>query len=98
MKKIAIIASLLFFTACATPTTPGDLTDKAREIQGYTKLACKFIPTVATIAAILTSGASAPVAVIANDICTAVTTAPLADGGKRIIFVRGVEVKGKFIR
>lgn len=101
MKKLSLIL-LLGVAACSTVPTTGDITARAKEIQGYTKLACSFIPTVSTIAAILSSGASIPVTQIASDICSAVTTAPLADGGPRQAKVmynnKVVVVKGSFVK
>lgn len=97
MKKLVLLLSLSV-AACSTIPDPSKITEQAKQIQGYTQLACKFVPTIATIAAIVSSGATAPLSVIAQDICTAVTTAPLADGGKRIAYYKGVEIKGKFVR
>lgn len=104
MKKLVLLICLGLAGCASTPGGPAgvptttQISATAKTIQGYTKLACSFIPTVATIAAILSSGASAPVATIASDICAAVTTAPLADGGPRQAKVYGVVVKGKFVK
>lgn len=99
MKKLVLLLALAL-GGCATglPSTE-DISARAKQIQSYTKLACSFVPTVATIAAIVSKGGSAGITEIASDICTAVTTAPLADGpGDRIPRVKGVVVKGKFVR
>lgn len=96
MKKLALIACLAL-AGCAGG--PGQITDRAKEIQGYTKLFCSFVPTLGTIAAILSSGTSAPITTIAQDICTAVTTAPLADGPRRgPPRAYGVVIKGSFVK
>lgn len=98
MKRL-ILLSALALGGCGT-VTPGTISDRAKEIQGYTKLACSFVPTVATVAAILTRGGSAGTAQIAQDICAAVTTAPLAEGpGKRPRpTVNGVVIRGSFVK
>lgn len=95
--RIAALGLALTLGACAT-VTPQNITDRAREIQNYTKLACSFVPTVATIAAIVSKGSTASVAQMASDICAAVTTAPLADGGtRRAYHPSGVRIRGQFI-
>ncbi len=98
MKKLLILGTLALAGCATTPTSTADISAKAKEIQGYTKLACSFLPTIGTIANILSTGAATPAVTIAADICAAVTTAPLADGGPRVPKVRGVVVKGKFVR
>lgn len=95
MKYPVIAATALLLAGCAGGA--GKISDRAKEIQDYTRIACSFVPTLATIAAILSSGTSAPVATIVADICAAVTTAPLADGpssGPPKVY--GVVIKGKF--
>jgi len=82
---------------CAGMPSTSDISARAKEIQGYTKLACSFVPTIATIVSIINAGAGAALT-IANDICAAVTTAPLADGGPRQAKVNGVVIRGKFVR
>lgn len=98
MKRILIIAAL-----CATLgacVTASELDAKISQVQTYTKLACSFIPTVATVAKIFATGGTVDSATsVANAICNAVTTAPLADGpGDRIPRVNGVVIKGNFVR
>lgn len=96
-----VIAATLAATvaACASFPTTGDISAKAKEIQNYTRLACSFVPTLGTVANILSSGAAAPAIIIANDICAAVTTAPLADGPRRGgARVYGVAIEGKFVK
>lgn len=98
MKKVIGVSLLaLSLTACASIPSTGDLSARAKQIQEYTRLACSFVPTIQTIASIINRGAGDALSV-ANDICVAVTTAPLAEGGKRRIVARGVVVKGKFVR
>jgi len=98
MKYLSIVATLLL-AGCATTPTTGQISEKVKQIQDYTRLACSFVPTIGTVANILSSGAAAPAITIANDICIAVTTAPLADGPRRgPPHVRGVIIKGRFVR
>ena len=101
MRKLWLLGTLAL-AGCAglpgTPTSTADVSAKAKEIQGYTRLACSFVPTIGTIANILSSGAATPAVAIASDICAAVTTAPLADGPGRVPKVRGVVIKGSFVR
>lgn len=100
MKRIVFGLALLV-SGCASVPSPGDISAKAKEIQGYTRLACSFVPTIATIASILSSGAGS-LTTIAQDICAAVTTAPLADGPnpqlRNVAQVNGVAVAGRFVK
>lgn len=97
MKYLAVVA-MLAISGCAG-VTPSDLTARAKQIQDYTRLACSFVPTISTIAAILSSGTSAAFTTIAADICAAVTTAPLADGPRRgPPKAYGVVIKGQFVK
>lgn len=96
MKKLLLIGCL-GLAGCAG-TSPSDISVRAKQIQDYTKLACSFVPTAATIAAILSSGTTAAFTTIASDICAAVTTAPLADGGPRAAKAYGVVIKGSFVK
>lgn len=101
MKKLIISSILaLSLAGCAGSSVPSTdtITTRAKQIQSYTKLACSFIPTIATVAAILSKGASSSVASVATDICNAITTAPLADGGGRLAYVNGVRIHGQFVK
>ena len=104
MKKFMVVGLALGLAGCAVPggtggpVTTAELSATVKQVQDYARFACKFVPTVATVAAILSGGASASVATIATEICSAVTTSPLADGdGGRVAFVRGVRIHGKFV-
>lgn len=102
MKMILVACALaLGLTGCASmgnAPSQANISETAKKIQSYTRLACGFLPTVSTIAAILSRGASAGPAAIASDICAAVTTVPLADGPGHKPKVAGVVVHGKFVR
>lgn len=100
MKKLIGIAALGFvLSGCASTggIDAGAISERAKQIQQITTTLCRFVPTVQTIASIINKGAGDALSV-ANDICAAVTTAPLAEGGTRKIVARGVVVRGKFVR
>lgn len=75
-----------------------DTRTKARQVQATTKGLCQFIPTIGTIASIFSAGIGEGVASVASGICSAVTTAPLADGGPRQAKVNGVVIRGRFVK
>lgn len=98
MRKVLLTTLAgIALVGCST-TSVEQVSAKAKQIQDYTKLFCSFVPTIGTVAAILSKGSSLPVTQIAQDICTAVTTAPLADGPARVPRVYGVVIKGRFVR
>jgi len=100
--KLTFALSLMTgLAACDTTQT----VDKIKEVQNYTALACKFLPTVATVAAIFNQQAGSSISGVGGAICDAVTSVPLADGpgdrkprvGK--VIVRGTDlVTGKVIK
>lgn len=102
MKKLLLLTALML-GGCGTTGTvsPENLTQTAKQIQTYTRTICAFVPTIATIATIISQGAI-PVTQIAQDICAAVTTAPLADGPnpqqRSVAQVSGVVISGRFVR
>ncbi len=96
MKKI-ILAAALALSVAACETT--QVVDKIKEVQSYTALTCKFIPTLATVTALFNQAAGASVASIGNAVCQAVTNIPLADGpGDRKPRVGNVVIKGQFVK
>lgn len=105
MKRIVFGLALLL-GGCATGTnnipTTTQISDTAKQIQTYTRTICSFVPTIATIASIISAGGAAGVTQIAQDICAAVTTAPLADGPnpqlRNTASVNGVVISGRFVR
>ena len=100
MKKIVLsmaLCSTLALGAC----TAVEVDARIAEVQAYTRLACKFLPTVSTVAKILAGGFGVvqTAGAVGDAICAAVTTAPLADGpGDRTPRVNGVAVKGTFVK
>lgn len=72
---------------------------KAQVAQTYAQKICGFVPTIASVIGIINSGFSADVEIVANAVCNAVTSVPLADGpGDHLPRVNGVVVRGKFVK
>lgn len=97
MKKVILaLTCCLVLAACGTTS---NIDNQVSQVQSAAKNICRFVPTVGTVAKILSnSTAIDTVAGIASAICSAVTTAPLADGpGDRLPRVKGVVVRGKFV-
>lgn len=97
MKGLFVFVGFLGLSGCGTIST-GEISERVKQIQEYTKLVCSFVPTVGTVAGILSKGKSDSTVKIAEDICLAVTTAPLADGKDRVPRVQGVKIKGNFVK
>lgn len=101
MKKLLIIPALAFGLTACSPTSNQTLVTLISDAQAAAVTACKFEPTAATIAAILTANQSATAAQIAGLVCGAVngtTGAPTA--GPLFVKVNGqiVPVSGNFVR
>lgn len=71
---------------------------KARQVQEKTKGYCGYIPTLGTLVSLFSSGGGESVAALGKAVCDAVTTAPLADGGGRLAYVKGVRIHGRFVK
>lgn len=96
-KLILAVLCAVALSGCATTGGGGSVTDIAKQIQDGVRQACSFAPTINSILAILNKGGGSVVGVV-NEICNAVTSAPLADGGRRKVVVRGVPVAGRRVR
>ncbi len=105
--KSLVLASVLALSLAGCATTggpsPTEIEATVKKVKETTAKVCGYVPTTLTIGKIITTftggGAFIDIArQVAGDICTAVTTAPLADGGTRHIVVRGVVVKGSYVR
>lgn len=96
MKKLTLAVALSAMLAgCATTGGGGgNISDTAKQIQAGVRTACNFVPTINTILAILGKGGGSVLGVV-GEICAAVTSVPLADGGRRKVIVRGVPVAGR---
>jgi hypothetical protein len=85
----------------ATSISTGSQTfnEKVASVKSYATKVCQYVPTAASVIAIFNSGFGTDVAAVANAICQAVTTAPLADGpGDHKPRVNGVVVHGRFVK
>jgi predicted small secreted protein len=111
LKKCAVLSLLLGSIALAgCNTTAQDIAtsiitasqtvnEKVASVRGYATQICAYVPTAATVISIFNSGYGTDVAAVANAICQAVTTAPLADGpGDHKPRVNGVVVRGQFVK
>ncbi len=100
MRKIlyvSVLSASLMGCAAGVPTSQ-DVDTKVAQVQSIATQVCRFVPTVSTIIKIFSTGLDG-VTDAANAICNAVTNRPLADGpGDRTPRVRGIVVKGKFVR
>lgn len=96
MRILLIPAMLLALPGCSN--IPGTEA-KIKQVQDQALFYCRFLPTVSTVAAILSKSPIVNTASsIGSQICDAVTTLPLADGpGDRLPRVNGVVVRGKFV-
>lgn len=95
MRKIVLVTALAL-GGCATMQGT-NISVEAKKIQDAVRIGCSFVPTVQTIVSIINASAGSTIG-IANDICMAITSVPLADGGKRKVVVRGVPVAGRKVR
>ncbi len=71
MRKLFLTCTAVVFIGLAGCTTM-QITTAIGQIQAYTAVACKFIPTVATILAFLNAGIGSAVGTIGGAICASV--------------------------
>lgn len=98
MKKAILALALLVPLAGCVTTQQVD--ENISQVQAYTRSFCKYVPTVTTVAKILSSSTVIDTASsIAAGICAALSTAPLADGpGKSGAYYRGVRIEGTRVK
>jgi starvation-inducible outer membrane lipoprotein len=96
MKWLVVTMSLLLGGCATMPQGDLQVSEKTRQVIAGIQKACAFAPTVASIAS-LVSKSSAPVFSLIAEVCLAVTSVPLAEGGSRRVIVRGVEIRGRKI-
>lgn len=94
---VPVLAAAVMLSACSSPD---DIAQQIKQVQNYTKMICAYVPTGETVAKILAAGTIVDtISGVADAICSAVTTAPLADGpGDHLPRVNGVVIKGRFVR
>lgn len=100
MKKLALILCL-GLGGCATAQlqqNTADVVAKAKIVQAKVVQYCQFAPALASVTKLISATIGNDVEFLANEICNAATSIPLADGGTRKIIVRGVEIKGHRVR
>ncbi len=114
MRKILLIGTLALAGCSTVPPLPNntgylsplvaagviteDTRTKAKQVQAKAAEYCQYIPTLGTAISLVSASVGASVATLGAAICSAATTAPLADGGRRRVKVNGVVIKGKFVR
>ena len=93
------VASSILLGGCATTGSPSSeaVTTAIAEVRKWTETICSFVPTAATIEAILTVGTSNYVG-IAQGICDAVTARSLRRAGATRPTFNGVPIHGRFKR
>ena len=101
MKRIVVIAA--FGLAACTPTQTTDVAKVVDAVQKAAAVTCKFVPTAATIANIISAGSATVPAQIADTICAAVTTSSIAQAALStapVVVVNGktVTVEGHFVK
>lgn len=108
MNKLLIISALcLGLVGCQTAqdvatsitTVTQTTAQKVKSVQGYATQICSYVPLASSVVNIFSSGYSSDVSTVANAICDAVTSIPLADGpGDHKPRVNGVVIKGSFVK
>lgn len=108
MRKSSIIIAgiaALTLAGCAgsvgtTPTLPGTPAPQPSKVKTAILQGCGYVATIESIAAIISASPFVPAAgAVADAVCNAVTTLPLADGpGDRKARVNGVVVDGYFAK
>jgi hypothetical protein len=96
MRKFLIAVPVVASLMGSCTSTPTDVASVVAQVQQAAIVACGFLPTAATVAAILSGGASTAVTDIAQLICTAVTTKGVRRGAAPT--VNGVVIHGRFVR
>jgi hypothetical protein len=95
----APLVGILSLSGCATTGSNGQVIDQVRQVAVVT---CGFLPTVETVAAIISAGNPliSGVSTIASAICAAVTALPPVQlrRGAAPPTVAGVVIHGRFVR
>lgn len=95
----ALILAALSTVGCTTTSGTGGSATSA--VVDATKSICRFVPTVATVSALLGQGGTTQTYTdIAKAICAAVQNNPMTEGpggGRTVPKVRGVPIRGQFV-
>lgn len=107
MLRSVILVTALALGGCATSaTTTTDISSTIAAVQSATVIACKFLPTVSTVANLLTTNSAAQTSeAIAALICQAVSPAAVSSRlraklrvtSPTSITVNGVVIHGRFV-
>jgi len=101
MRSTLVILASLALGGCATTgggqQSPEDI---VAQVQKTTAQICSFVPTAATVAALVSGGNPTIVSAtaLAQAICAAVTRPKARAKGAAIPTVNGVAIEGRFIR
>lgn len=101
---LPIVCALALAGCATTGSTPGapagSVTSIVTQVQRVTRQVCGFVPVAKTIVGIFSAGGGSALG-IAQEICNAVTNNPMTEGprgGRTVPKVRGVAVRGQFVR
>jgi hypothetical protein len=97
MRHVILAAALAAgLTACGTITGGGSVDPRVLQVQEYAKTACGFLPTAATIDALLNAGSFSGYIALGQAICDAVMRANQMRSGKTPV-LNGVILEGTFV-
>lgn len=101
MKKIFFAALVFSLAGCSSQSNQQIIT-LVNDVQLATQTACKFVPTAATIADIISAGSAAVPSQIAQVICQAIDGNPVKSASAELPLVtvngRQIEVTGYFTK
>jgi|FreactTroBogLake_1042271.scaffolds.fasta_scaffold57079_2 hypothetical protein len=78
MRRIIILAALGLVGCNQATTTGATIIKIVDDVQAVAMASCKFVPTATTIANIVSAGSTAVPSAIANEVCNAVNSMPVA--------------------
>lgn len=106
MRLILMAMLAVALAGCETTTSTGPKTQVVKNavstVQSYTKQACGFVPVAQTVNALLVrNDVASDVLGLARQICAAVQDNPMTEGvrgGRTVPRLKGVPIRGKFVR
>ena len=78
MRRIVILATLGLVGCNQATTTGATIIKVVDDVQAVAIASCKFVPTATTIANIISAGSTAVPSAIANQVCNAISSMPVA--------------------